>query len=153
MMQHQSRPYLRRSKLQPLHIRHGLFSIASSFSPSSSSSSGRCRRDTFFFASIVLRSLLMMMMCSFFSRVKKAVFAFFLFKISPQTTFSHFFSLFFSALFLSFLVVHVRERERERRRERESFLSSFGEGGGGIIRCALLSLFLFRATRIIRYRR
>ena len=46
-------------------------------------------------------------MCSFFSEKKKP--------------FSHFFTLFlyfFSALFLSFLVVHIRERERDGERER-----------------------------------
>jgi len=41
--------------------------------------------------------VMMMMMCSFFSRVKKSRFAFFLF--TTQFTFSHFFSLLF--LFLS----------------------------------------------------
>ena len=46
-------------------------------------------------------------MCSFFSREKKAVLSLF-----------HTFSLhFFSALFLSFLVVHIRERERDGERE------------------------------------
>ena len=45
-----------------------------------------------------------------------------------------------------FLFSHIRERERDGERERESFLSSFGEGGGRIIRCSLslsLSLSLF----------
>ena len=58
-------------------------------------------------------------------------------------TFSHFFSPLFLCS-LSFFLSHIRERERDGERERESFLSSFGEGGGGIIRCALsLSLSLF----------
>ena len=56
-------------------------------------------------------------------------------------TFSHFFSPLFLCS-LSFFQ-YTLENERETERERESFLSSFGEGGGGIIRCALsLSLFL-----------
>ena len=57
---------------------------------------------------------------------------------------------FFSALFLSFL--DTLENERETERERESFLSSFGEGRGGIIRCALsLLVSLSRVvTRIVR---
>ena len=62
---------------------------------------------------------------------------------SRLLTFSHFFSQLFLCSLSFFLSSHVRERERDGERERESFLSSFGEGGGGIIRCALsLSLFL-----------
>ena len=69
-------------------------------------------------------------MCSFFSREKKAVLSLF-----------HTFSPLFLCS-LSFFLVTL-ENERETERERESFLSSFGEEGGGIIRCALsLSLFL-----------
>ena len=59
---------------------------------------------------------------------------------------SDFFTLFLSTFspLSFFLFSHIRERERDGERERESFLSSFGEGGGGIIRGALsLSLSLF----------
>ena len=67
-------------------------------------------------------------------------------------TFSHFFSPLFLCS-LSFFLVTL-ENERETERERESFLSSFGEGGGGIIRCALsLSLSLcFSLSRCDAYR-
>ena len=80
-------------------------------------------------------------MCSFFSREKKAVLSLF-----------HTFSLhFFSALFLSFFQ-YTLENERETERERESFLSSFGEEGGGIIRCALSLSLCFSLSRCDAYR-
>ena len=72
-------------------------------------------------------------MCSFFSREKKAVLSLF-----------HTFSLhFFSALFLSFLVVHIRERERDGERESLFFrrLEKEEEESSGALSLSL-SLFL-----------
>ena len=71
-------------------------------------------------------------MCSFFSEKKKP--------------FSHFFTLFlyfFSALFLSFLVVHIRERERDGERESLFFrrLEKEEEESSGALSLSL-SLFL-----------
>ena len=72
-------------------------------------------------------------------------------------TFSHFFSpLFLCSLSFFLSSTHQRTRERDGERERESFLSSFGEEGGGIIRCSLslsLSLSLcFSLSRCDAYR-
>ena len=66
-------------------------------------------------------------------------------------TFSHFFSPLFLCS-LSFFLRHIRERKRDGERERESFLSSFGEGGGGIIRCALSLSLCFSLSRCDAYR-
>ena len=81
-------------------------------------------------------------MCSFFSREKKAVLSLF-----------HTFSLhFFSALFLSFLVVHIRERERETERERESlFFRRLGKEEEELSGALSLSL-CFSLSRCDAYR-
>jgi len=83
-------------------------------------------------------------MCSFFSREKKAVLSLF-----------HTFSLhFFSALFLSFLVVHIRERERDGERERESlFFRRLGKEEEELSGARSLSLSLcFSLSRCDAYR-
>ena len=83
-------------------------------------------------------------MCSFFSREKKAVLSLF-----------HTFSLhFFSALFLSFLEVHIRERERDGERERESlFFRRLGKEEEELSGALSLSLSLcFSLWRCDAYR-